>query len=422
MANDDNVARDFFVGIDLGSYAFRAVAARPSGESPDGLEVFAGVSVPSAGIRRGTVIAADDIARALALLRGELEKQLSAAVGHAFVGVGGPHVASRVSRGLVVVSRADNRIGADDVRRVLEAAGALSYGQNIEVLHVIPREFIVDGERGMRDVEGLKGRRLEVEAVVLTGASPHLKGLRHALATSDIQDHECIVGSLATARSVLTPRQRELGVALVDIGHGTTDVGIFEDGQMLGASVLPIGGGHVTNDIAIGLRCSVDAAERAKHEYGVANAASVAKRDQFELAVNGDGDPATFSRRELAEIVDARLDEIFELVAQELKRMERWRLLPAGIVLTGGTANIPGIVDAARRAFKLPVQLGYPSVLAGPKDILSDFSYATALGLACSAFDKEGQKRKGLKLPGLPGRVKRGGGGGIRKFLSSLLP
>lgn len=417
------MAHDVLIGIDLGSHAFRAVAARPSGDSPDTVEVLSGVSVPSAGIRRGSVIAVEDIARALAALRSELEKQLHAPVDHAFVGVGGPHVGSRLSRGLVVVSRADNRIGADDIRRVLEAAGALSFGQNIEVLNIIPREFIVDGERGVRDVEGMQGRRLEVEAVVLTTASPHLKGLRHALVASDLENSEFIVSPVATARAVLTSRQRELGVALVDIGHGTTDVAVYEDGQMLSASILPIGGAHVTNDIAIGLRCSIDVAEQAKHEYGVANAASVAKRDHFQIAANGEAEPTAFSRRELAEIVDARLEEIFDLVAQELKRMERWRLLPAGIVLTGGTANIPGIVDAARRVFRLPVQLGYPSVVTGPKEIISDFSYVTALGLVCAALDAEGgKKHRSFRFPGLPKRTKRGGGGGFRKLLSSILP
>lgn len=414
------MARDFLIGLDLGSHAFRAVAARQSGDASEPLEILAGTSVPSAGLRRGSILVAEDVARAAGLLRDELERQLNAPIHYAYVGVGGPHVGSQASRGLVVVSRADNRIGADDVRRVLEAAGALSFGQNSEVLNVIPREFIVDGERGIRDVEGIRGKRLEVEAVVLTTQSQHVKALRHALAGSNMESHEFVVSPVATARAVLTPRQRELGVALVDIGHGTTDLAVFEDGQLLAASILPIGGAHVTNDIAIGLRCSIDAAERAKHEYGVANAASVSKRDQFELSGAAEEERMMASRKELAEIIDARLDEIFELVAGELKRMERWRLLPAGVVLTGGTANIPGIVDAARRAFRLPVQLGYPSIAVGPKDIVSDFSYATALGLVLTGADLEaGRKRRGFALPGLPrGNV----GGRFKRLFRSILP
>lgn len=417
------LAKDFLIGFDPGSYTFRMVAARFDSDNPDGIEILAASSFPAAGIRRGSVNAIDDVARATMLVRSDLERKLNAAIAHAFVGVGGSHVGSRPSRGLVVVSRADNRVGADDVRRVLEAAGALSFGQNIEVLNVIPREFIVDGEGGMRDVEGIQGKRLEVDAVVLAAASQQVKGLRQALSQGDVSSYELVVSPLATARAVLTPRQRELGVAVVDIGHGTTDISVFEDGHLLAVSILPIGGAHLTNDIAIGLRCSIDAAERAKHEHGVANAGSVPKRETFEVfGTLPSEEPTAFSRRELAEIIDARLDEIFELVADELKRMERWRLLPAGIVLTGGTANIPGLVDVARRAFRLPVQLGYSTVAAGPKDIVSDFAYCTALGLVLTGVDMEGtRKRRAFPLPSL-GRPRGPKAGRVKKFLKSLLP
>lgn len=420
------MAKDYLIGLDPGSYAFRMVVARVGSSASQDIEVLAASTFPAAGIRRGAIHSTEDAARVLGMLRSDIERKLNTAIGHAYVGVGGSHVGSRLSRGLVVVSRADNRVGVDDIRRVLEAAGALSYGQNIDVLNVLPREFIVDGEGGMRDVEGIQGKRLEVEAVVLTAATQHVKSLRQALGQSELENVELIVSPLATARSVVAPRQRELGVAVVDIGHGTTDIAVFEDGGLLATSVLPIGGAHITNDIAIGLRCSIDAAERAKHEYGVANASSVAKKETFEIVEEGrSGEVQSFSRKELAEIIDARLEEIFELVVNELKRIDRWRLLPAGIVLTGGTANLPGITDAARKAFRLPVQLGFPSAFGGPAELVSDSSYATALGLVLIGADAEGGKKKrGISLPGMsrPRRRSRKGDGGLGRWLRSLLP
>ena len=231
---------------------------------------------------------------------------------------------------------------------------------------------------------------------------------------------------MATARSVLTARPRELGVAVVDIGHGTTDVAVYEEGDLLAVSILPIGGGHITNDIAIGLRCSIDAAERAKHEYGTANPGEIAKKEMIDV---GTLDPAqegeSFSRRELAEIIEARVDEILELVGKEIKRIERWRLLPAGIVLTGGTANLPGIVDATRRSFHLPVQLGYPTITQGPKEVVSGFSYTTALGLVLTGADVAGRRRGGMRFPHLPNLKGFSGGslgGRVKRLFRAILP
>jgi len=233
------MSRDLIVGLDLGSYVFRMIAARPDDAAPEGIEVIGVASVPARGIRRGALVSIDEVARAVGYLRSDIERQVASVVPHAFVAVGGPHISSLVSRGLVVVSRPDNRIGDDDIRRVLEAAGAVSFGQNSEVLAVVPREFFVDGEGGIKDVAGMQGRRLEAEAVVLAAASPHLKNLSHALSTSEIDSHEFVAGPVATARAVLTARPRELGVAVVDIGHGTTDVAVYEEGDLLAVSILP---------------------------------------------------------------------------------------------------------------------------------------------------------------------------------------
>jgi cell division protein FtsA len=416
--------RDLIVGLDLGTYAFRMVAARPDPASPDGVEILGAASVPARGIRRGAVVSLDDTIKAIGTLRRELERRIGQPIDDAIVGIGGPSVSSVMSRGLVVVSRPDSRIGEDDIRRVLEAAGAVSLANNDTVLDIIPREYFVDNEGGIKNVEGMQGRRLETEAVVLTVQEPHLKNVQHALHGSDLDPTRMFVNIVATAKATLPSRPRELGVALIDIGHGTTDLAIYEEGDLLAASVIPIGGSHITNDIAIGMRCSIDAAERAKHEHGTADAASVQKRDMINL---GTLDPAMegmqFSRRELAEIIEARLEEIFELVGAELRKFERWRLLPAGIVLTGGTANIPGVLEVARRSFSLPVQLGYPTIMEGPDNVTSRFDYTTAMGLTMLAAEGKGRRSR-RKLPkiGLPSMPRLPAGDRFRKIFKSLLP
>ena len=414
--------RDLIVGLDLGTYAFRMVAARPDPASPDGIEILGAASVPARGVRRGVVVSLDDVIKAIGTLRRELERRIGSPIDEAVVGIGGPGVTSVISKGLVVVSRADNRIGGDDIQRVLEAAGAVTLPNNSAVLDVLPREFFVDGEGGIKNAEGMQGRRLEAEAVVLAVQEPYLKNIRHVLHGSELDPRRMILNAVATAKATLASRPRELGVALIDIGHGTTDLAIFEEGDLLAVSVIPVGGGHITNDIAIGMRCSIDAAERAKHEHGTANPEMITKRETIELGVlDPTQEGTTFSRRELSEIIEARLEEIFELVGSELRTFERWRLLPAGIVLTGGTANLPGVVDVARRAFSLPVQLGYPVVAEGPDNVTSRFDYTTALGLTMLAAEGAGRRKNRRKM-GIPAMPSLPSGDRFRKLFKSLLP
>lgn len=395
------MARDVFIGVDLGSHHFRMIAAERSNSGEPPITPVAESIIPAAGIRRGSVTSIDEAQRSLAALRENIEKRLGGVVGEAFVGIGGPHLFSQLSHGLVVVSRADNRVGQDDIRRVLEAAGALSMENNHEVLDVLPREFIIDETRGIRDAEGMQGRRLEVHAVVIAVASQHLKHMRQVLSESDLARHSFVATTLAAAKGVLTPRQKELGVALVDIGHGTTDITIFEEGEVLGTASIAIGGAHLTNDIAIGLRCTIEEAEFIKHTYGTANAKEVSSRDTITIPAGEISDEAiTFSQKELATIIDARLDEIFELVGKTLKKFERWRLLPAGVVLIGGTSELPGIVERAKHAFHLPVQQG---TFTHHPD--TDLSYATALGLTMLAAEHTASKKSLsniLRLPSLP--------------------
>lgn len=412
------MVRDLLVGLDLGSYAFRMVAARPDPSGPDGIEILAVASVPARGIRRGMLIAIDDVIKAVDMLRSELERRIGQPIHDVAVGIGGPVVTSMPSRGLVIVSRPDNRIGAEDIQRVLEAAGAVSLSANSEVVDVVPRMFIVDGEGGIKNAEGMQGRRLETEAVIVTIDSSHMKNVHQVLQAGELDLIHVTPNVIATARATLGTRPKELGVAVVNIGHGTTDLVVYEEGALLAITVIPIGGSHITNDIAIGLRVSIDAAERAKHEHGTASTRDVSKREKIDLGMlDPSQEGVQFSRRQLSEIIEARLEEIFELVHAELKRVGRARLLPAGIVLSGGSANIPGVVDVARRVFHLPIQLGYPTLVYGPKEAVSSLEYTTAIGLVqVSSENGKKRRRRRFTMPRIALRER------FRKITKWLLP
>lgn len=395
------------------------VAARPDPANPDGIEILAGAQVPARGVRRGIIISADDATRAVSLLRADLERKIGEPIHDAAVSLGGTATQSFISQGLVVVSRTDMRVGEEDVQRVLDAAGAVQLQNNDEVISVMPRTFTLDGEGGIRDTLGMQGRRLETEAVVITAEGQHIKNMKNVFLSEDIGVTHATPSALATAKATLGSRPKELGVGMVNVGHGATSIAVYEEGDLLGTGAVPVGGGHITNDLAIGMRTSVEAAERAKHEHGTVAVSDVRKREKIDL---GALDPAqegeTFSRRELAEIMEARVEEIFELADQELSRMERARLLPGGIVLTGGSANIPGIVDVARKKFHLPVSLGYPMVVHGPKEIVSSLEYTTALGLVLMSAEQDGRsgRRRSRLFPGFSI------GERIKRLVKNLLP
>ena len=236
----------------------------------------------------------------------------------------------------------------------------------------------------------MSGTRLEAEVLIVEGASPFVKNLSKCVHQSGIDVDEFVFSPLAAAKSVLSKKQKDLGVVVVDMGGGTTGVSVFEDGSILRAAALPVGAGHITNDIAIGLRISVETAEKIKLEYGMALPEEVSKKDKMNLAEVGNEDEELVSRRYVAEIIKARLMEIFSMVDKELKSIGRSGMLPAGVVLTGGGAKLPGIIDVAKETLRLPVQIGFPIELSGVVDRVDDPSFATAIGLLMWEADEEG--------------------------------
>lgn len=374
MANEG-----FITGLDIGSTTIRVAVGQVQPNSST-VQVVGAAEQDAHGISKGAVTSIEDAVSAISSALETVERMTGIPTEHAFVGIGGTHVASQESHGIVAVSRPDGEIKEDDVERVVEAAQAVATPPNYEILHVIPRTFSVDNQRGIKDPVGMTGMRLEVDAQIIQGLSGQIKNVTKAVFRTGLSIDDLVLGTLAAAESALTKRQRELGVALVNIGGATTSLVVFGEGDVLHVKVLPVGAGHITNDIAIGLRTSIDLAEQVKLHAGTANPDSVGKRDEISLAELG-GDETQVSRKQVAEIVEARLEEIFRMVDKELQSINQSGMLPAGVVLTGGGAKLDGIVDVAKQAFRLPAAVGMPQQIVTAIDKVNDPGFTTALGL-----------------------------------------
>lgn len=373
MASSTTIA-----GLDIGSTAIRVAVAQVNGDQP--LQIIGLAEVPSEGIHKGVVTSIDDAVSAISSCLEKVERMTGSPVEHAWVGINGSHIQAQSSHGVVAVAKPNGEIGEDDVTRVVEAAQTVARPPNYEILHVLPRSFTVDGQTGIKDPVGMTGVRLEVEAQIIEGQIAQIKNLTKCVYRTGVDIDDLVLGILANAEAVASRRQKELGVAVVNIGGSTTSLLVSEDGDPLHAAILPVGSGHITNDIAIGLRTSIDVAERLKIDYGQATSADVGKREEINLSEIS-SEEGIVSRKHLAEIIEARLEEIFNLVDRELNKIDRSGKLPAGIILTGGGAKLPGVVEVAKREFRLPSSLGYPLDVASPLEKVNDLAFSTALGL-----------------------------------------
>jgi cell division protein FtsA len=302
-------------------------------------------------------------------------------VERAYVGLSGTHVSSLNSRGVVGISRREQGIMAEDVDRVLDAAHAIAVPHNQEVVHVIPRGYVVDGQEDVRDPIGMHGFRLEVEAHIVVGSTPSIQNLVKCVEGAGIGVDELVLASIAAGDAVLADTEREMGVVLADIGAGTTDLAIFIDGTVWHTVTLGIGGEYVTGDVAIGLRLAPEAAEQVKTQYGHARAAQVPPEERFTVSSFGGGPPQVVPRWKLAEIIEARTEEMLLMIQQEIKRSGYDGLLPAGVVLCGGTAQLAGLQELGRDILGLPVRVGTAQALRGLVDQVSGPAYAVGAGL-----------------------------------------
>lgn len=375
------MARDqIFVGLDIGSSAIRVVIGKQ--ESEIGHPSIIGVGEAQAqGIRRGVIVDIDEAVSSISEALEKAERMTGLSIDHAVVSVGGAHISSQESHGVVAIARADGEVTENDVVRVVDASQAISIPSNREILHVIPKTFTVDGQHGIKDPVGMSGIRLEVDSHIIQASVPFIKNLTKCIMQAGLEIDDLVLAPLASAQSVLSKKQKELGVVVIDLGGGTTGMVVFEEGDLLMSTILPVGSMHITNDLAIGLRTSVDTAEKLKLQYAYAEAREVKKDLDVDLSKIDKQEDGKVSVKHIAEITEARLEEIFDLANKELKRVGKDGQLPAGAILTGGGAKLPGVVDLAKKNLRLPVILGTPGSVTTVIDRVNDPAYATAVGL-----------------------------------------
>lgn len=366
--------------LDIGSAKIRTVIAVVDGaESEQRLPNVIGVGLsPSLGMRKGHVIDVEELIHNIISSLEDAERMAGVPVNHVFVGMSGSHIESFDSRGVIAISGSE--ITVEDIARVLDAAQAISIPANRRILHIEPKAYAVDEQRGIKNPLGMTGIRLEVEAHIVTGHVQHVKNIEKCIDQAGVDIDALVPSTIAAAEATLTKRQKELGVLIIDVGAGCTSVAVFEEGTILHSVCLPVGGESVTSDIAIGLRTSIDTAEKIKIEFGSVLPGEMSEREMIDLSTVSKVDTQTVSKKYMAEIMQARYYEIFSLVKAELTRVGRSGMLPAGALLTGGAVKAPGVLDLARDVLGLPVQMGFPVDIGGVIEKVDDPAYATALG------------------------------------------
>lgn len=368
--------------LDIGSSSVKVLSAKRNSKD-DVMESVLMVEEKSDGIRKGTVVDIEKTSNVLRNVFSKVSQDLDQQVNSAYINLGGSHLFSTYSKGLVSVSRADKKISEEDIQRVLQAAQAISLPSNQEIFEIMPKEFIVDGERGIREPIGLEGVRLEAEVLALGGFSPYLQNARKVIVSSGLEALDMVPSSIAAARAVLSERQKELGVALLDIGAGITNLAVYEEGNLIHLAVLPMGSANVTADIAIILKTDIDTAEKIKISHGTCVFKGRDAKKKVAAAENGE---LVFSQKLLTKIIADRVSEIFEQANEELKKISKEKLLPAGVVLTGGGAKLSKIAELAKKKFALPCFVGR---LKGVKGIDRDPVWATACGLVLMGAELE---------------------------------
>lgn len=366
----------YAVGIDIGTTKVRAVVAHIDGAT--GVPTIVGVGqANNTGMRKGVVVNLNGPAQAIDDALGEAERMSGYQVDGATISVNGAHILSTHADGMVAVGAADHEITRDDLARIEEVATLGKVPANREILDVIPHAYKLDGQDNIKDPLGMTGTRLEVDAHVISALSPYLINVHKAAETAKVQPHATVVTSVAAARAVLGEQQIENGVALIDIGGATTSIAVYEEGDLQYAGVIPIGGVNITNDLAIGLKTDPEIAEKIKLDH----ASATARKEDSGISIKHEGDLHTFKTSDIDEIVEARLEEIFEAVQHELKKAGRAGKLPSGVVLTGGTAQLKNITEFAKEFLGLAARTGKPSGYGGVADDVEKPVFATAIGL-----------------------------------------
>jgi cell division protein FtsA len=367
-------------GLDVGTTKVVALIAEVS--AGDQLSVLGIAESRSSGLRQGNLVHLEATVAAIRDALAQAEKMAGLSVRDVAAGIAGDHLSSVNSRGVIAVSGRENEVTAEDLRRVVEAARALAIPSSRAVLHVIPQEFLVDDQPGIKDPVGMSGVRLEAEVHIITASATAVRNLEKSIERAGYRAAQVVAVPLASAWSVLEEDERRLGVVLLDIGAGTTDVAVYFDGSVQHTAVISMGGAQITNDIAIGLRTPLEAAERIKVEYGHALARMTDSEATLEIPGVGGRARREVRLSVLAAIIEPRVEEILTLVREELARIQGTEILAAGLVITGGTAALRGVAELAEQVFEMPARLGTPRGAGGVADVACEPRYATALGLA----------------------------------------
>ncbi|MEX1064238.1 MAG: cell division protein FtsA [Candidatus Paceibacterota bacterium] len=375
-------------GIDIGNSAIKTVIAGiERGTSHP--QILGIGTAASNGLRRGVVFDMEETAANIAESVKQAEAMAGAKVSQAYVSLNGLHIRTQMSRGVIIVSRADSEITQNDIDRVIDAAATINLPANREIIHIIPKNFTIDSQENVKNALGMKGVRLEADVLLVEGLSPYIRNLAKCVNTNDIEVTEFVFSPLAASKSVLDKHQKEHGVLNIDIGGGVSSVSLFHEGELVHTSILPIGSRHITNDIAVAFRTSMDKAEEIKRQYGCLAADKSSKKDQIDLSAIVREEDFVIPRNQIAKIVDSRVSEIFDLVSEELKKIPRNYLLPAGVVLTGGGSNLEGLDEFAKNHLRLSVTIGNDRLVEGLSDQITDPSFAVATGLVAWGFEKE---------------------------------
>lgn len=370
---------NLIAGLDIGTTKICCVVAE-IGET--GEVIVSGVgNAPSGGLKRGAVVDIDATTRAVTQAVAQAAQQSGREITSVFVGVTGEHISSLNAKGITAITHPDREITEEDVERALQQSRVIVIPPDRVILHAIPRSYSVDGQNGIRHPVGISGTRLEVETHIVTGAQTFLLNVEKCVTRAGLELEDMVLEPLATSNAVLSSAERDLGVCLVDIGGGTSDVAIFQEGEIYYSAVIPVGGNHVTNDLAQLLRMTVDEAENAKIAHGSAISHSVREEETIPILQIGRTEPRHLRRRAMCEIVEARMQELFQLVQKEIAKSGREHSLSAGIVLTGGGSLLEGSLECASQVLQAPVRLGKPTGIVGLGESVEGPAFSTAVGL-----------------------------------------
>jgi cell division protein FtsA len=380
---------DVIVGLDIGTTKIAAVVAEinPAG----GADIIGLGTSPSKGLRKGVVINIDGTVESIRKAVEEAEQMAGVEINNVYTGIAGGHIKGFNSRGVIAIK--DREVTKHDIDRVIEAAKAVAIPTDREVIHVLPREFIIDDQDGIREPLGMSGVRLEAEVHIVTGAVTSAQNIIKSCKRAGLEVNGMVLQQLASSYAALNDDEKDLGVAIIDIGGGTTDIAIFVQGSIWHTAVIALGGNHLTNDIAVGLRTPTPEAERIKVKYGCALASLVRPDETIEVPSVGGRKPRSLSRDVLCRIIEPRMEESISLSWDEIKRAGFENLIPSGVVITGGSSILEGMTELAEQIFNLPVRRGVPRQLGGLADIINSPIYTTGVGLVLYGAEHRGKER-----------------------------